>query len=211
MTFIVHGGAGTGSVPVEAALLLAGADYRVVDRYTDNASVARDAATPMGQVPALILPTGERITESCAILLHIAEAFPEARLGPLPGDPRRPAFLRWMAFVASAIYSLYWIRDEPSRLAATPQAQAVIMERTAERIAFCWGIMGAGLSPGRHLLGDELTVLDLYVAVASRWRPRRRRFYAVAPALADPVRRVDADPRLEAFWAERYPFEGDWE
>ena len=67
--------------------------------------------------------------------------------------------------------------------------------------------MDAQVSPSRYILGDELTVLDLYVAVVSRWSPRRQRFYAEAPKMAEVVRRVDADPRLADFWARRFPFE----
>jgi GST-like protein len=64
---------------------------------------------------------------------------------------------------------------------------------------------------GRYLLGDDLTVLDLYVAVVSRWGSRRKRFYEVAPRMSQVVRRVDADPRLTDFWAERFPFVEGWE
>jgi GST-like protein len=71
--------------------------------------------------------------------------------------------------------------------------------------------MGRETDPGRYILGDAPTVLDLYVTVVSRFRPRRRRFYAAAPRLADVVRRLDADPRLAALWAERYPFFEGWE
>ena len=89
-------------------------------------------------------------------------------------------------------------------------------ERTAERIAECWRTMDAQvreqLPRGTpYLLGDDLSVLDLYVTVASRWTPRRRRFYREAPRMAEVVRRVDADPRLAAFWAARFPFEDGWE
>ena len=56
-----------------------------------------------------------------------------------------------------------------------------------------------------------LSVLDLYMAVVSRWGPRRKGFYAAAPGLADVVRRVDADPRLTEFWAARFPFVEGWE
>ena len=56
--------------------------------------------------------------------------------------------------------------------------------RALSRIADCWRIMDAQITPGRFLLGEEMTVLDLYVAVASRWTPRRRRFYAEAPGMA---------------------------
>jgi GST-like protein len=71
--------------------------------------------------------------------------------------------------------------------------------------------MEAQLQPGRYLLGGELTVLDLYVTVVSRFGPWRRRFYESAPKMADVVRRVDADPRLADFWARRFPFEDGWE
>ncbi len=59
-----------------------------------------------------------------------------------------------------------------------------------------------------YLLGDRLSVLDLYVATASRWSPGRRSFYSVAPGLADAVRRTDAEPALAALWAERFPLFG---
>ena len=57
----------------------------------------------------------------------------------------------------------------------------------------------------------NVSVLDLYLAVTSRWGPRRRGFYAAAPSLAEVVRRVDAHPPLAAFWAERMPFAEGWE
>jgi GST-like protein len=83
--------------------------------------------------------------------------------------------------------------------------------RSLERISECWGMMEAQVAPGRYILGDRLTVLDLYVAVVSRFNPRRQRFYAVAPRLGEVVRRVDADPRLADFWPQRYPFEPGWD
>jgi GST-like protein len=212
--YVVHGAAGSGSVPVEAALTLAGQPYRLVEAAPwggadEAAQVAR--VNPMRQVPALELPTGELMTESAAMLLHLVEQFPQARLGPQPGEPGRAAFLRWMVYVPAAIYSLYWVRDAPSRLAADKAGEAVILARTAERISACWAAMEAQISPGRYLLDDELTVLDLYVAVLSRWRPRRRAFYAAAPKMGEVVRRVDAEPRLTAFWTARMPFSEGWE
>ena len=89
--------------------------------------------------------------------------------------------------------------------------QAPIKARTGERIAECWRLMDAQVSPGRYLLGDDLSVLDLYVTVVSRWGPRRKRFYEVAPRMSEVVRRVDAEPALAAFWAERFPFAEGWE
>ena len=211
--FTVYGAAGSGSVAVEAALTLLGEPYEVVERAIWNDPVAAEAVArinPMRQIPALVLPSGELMTESAAMLIWLADSHPQARLSPALDDPARPAFLRWMTYVAAQIYSLYWVRDDPSRVTADAAAGALILDRTAERIAECWRVMDAQVTPGLYLLGDRMTVLDVYVSVVSRWRPRRRRFYQEAPKMAQVVRRVDQDPRLTAFWADRFPFEGDY-
>ena len=133
-------------------------------------------------------------------------------MSPALDSPLRAQFLRWMTFIPASIYSLFWVRDDPSRLVGDDAAmQARVKAATAERIADCWAMMESRVSPGRYLLGDDLTVLDLYVAVISRWGPRRVRFYEAAPRMAEVVRRVGADPKLAAFWAERFPFFEGWE
>jgi GST-like protein len=208
--YVVYGQKGAGSVPVEATLLLLGEPYELVERAPTekpeaggitDAEMAR--INPMQQVPALVLPNGELMTESAAILIHLADSHPAARLSPAPDDPRRPAFLRWMLFVAAQIYGQVWARDDLGRLAADEAHKPVIRERTAERMAQCWRIMDSQVSPGRYILGQDLSVLDLYVTVVSHWGPRRPRFYQEAPKMAEVVRRVDQDPRLQAFWSER--------
>ena len=213
MSFTLYGAAGSGSVPVEAAMTLIGLDYRVIEAVTWEGEAERDkvaVANPMRQIPALILPNGEVLTESAAILIWLADSYPQARLGPTIDDPRRAQFLRWMSFIPAAIYSMFWVRDVPSRLVGDDMAaQAALKRRTAERIAECWRVMDSQIAPGRFLLGDDLSVLDLYVAVASRWTPRRARFSIEAPGMTEAVRRVDALPALQTFWAERFPFEPD--
>ena len=210
----IYGAAGSGSVPVEAALTLIGLPYELVDRADLNTLAGDEAfarVNPLRQVPALAFPGGELMTESAAMLIWLADRYPEARLAPPPLHRRRAAYLRWMAYVSSAIYALFWIRDDPSRLSDEPAEQARIKARTAERIANCWAMMDAQVAPGRYLLGEEIGVLDLYVTVVSRWGPRRERFYAVAPKMSEVVRRVDAEPALAEFWAARFPFTAGWE
>jgi GST-like protein len=189
---------------------LLGEPYELVERAPTEKPEAGDISdeamariNPMRQVPALVLPNGELMTESAAILIHLADSHPAARLAPAPDEPQRPAFLRWMVFVAAQIYGQVWARDDPARLAADEAHKAVIRERTAERMADCWRIMDRQVRPGRYILGDDLSVLDLYVTVVSHWGPRRPRFDQEAPKMAEVVRRVDQDPRLAALWAAR--------
>jgi GST-like protein len=200
--YIVYGERGAGSVAVEATLTLLGADYRV-----ENVPEAQlgSIPNPMAQVPALLLPGGELMTESAAILTWLADGHPAARLSPAVDSPLRPAFLRWMAFVSAAIYAHYWARDVPARLVKDPAAQAEVKASLAARIAHAWGVMEAGIDPGRYLLGDEITVLDVYVTVVSRWTPRQALHERIAPGIGEVVRRVETDPRLAALWTERFP------
>ncbi len=201
--YVLYGASGTGSVAVEAALTLIGARYRGED--IPETDLAGAGFIPMAQVPALRLPDGQLMTESAAILIWLAEAHPDAKLAPPAGDSRRAEFLRWMAFVSAAIYAHYWARDVPSRLTAEAAAQAEVKAALEQRIAKSWGIMEAGITPGDYLLGDSLTVLDLYVTVVSRWTPRRALHETIAPRLAAVVRRVESDPRLADLWARRFP------
>jgi GST-like protein len=203
--YVVYGAKGTGSVPVEATLKLLDLPYRVVEAYGDDPALY--AANPMRQVPALIPPGGELMTESAAILIWLADNHPEARLAPTMAAHARPAFLRWMAFVSAAIYALYWIRDDPTRVIDDPELGKIAKARIGDRFIDCWRIMEGQVDPGRYILGDTLSVLDLYVTVVSRWAGGRARFNEAAPKLAEVARRVDAEPRLRDFWAERFPFD----
>jgi GST-like protein len=206
----LYGARASGSVAVEAALALLGLPYELVEGATWADPAARERVAPvnpMRQIPTLVLPDGEVMTESAAILIHLADLHPASRLAPAVGAPRRGAFLRWMAYVASAIYALHWIKPDVRRVGAPPEARDAVIAAVHDRIAFCWAQMDAQIEPGTWLLGDELTVLDLYVGVVSRFGPWRERFFEVAPRMAPAVRRVDADPRLAALWRARFDAE----
>jgi len=207
-TLTLYGAQASGSVAVEAALTLLGLPYSLIEGATWAEEAARDrvaTSNPMRQIPTLVMPDGEVMTESAAILIYLADLDPAATLAPAPGDPRRRQFLRWMVYVSSAIYALHWIKPDVKRIGAPETCRDAVVEAVHERIAFCWANMDEQLNPGDYLLGDELTVLDLYVAVVSRFGPWRERFEEVAPRMTPVVHRVDSDPRLAQLWAARFP------
>ena len=204
----LYGAAASGSVAVEAALTLLGQPFTLVEGATWTQEAARERVAPtnpMRQIPTLVLPDGEVMTESAAILIYLADLHPEARLAPAANDRLRRQFLRWMLYVSSAIYSLHWIKPDVKRIGAPDSARDAVVDAVHERIAFCWANMDRQLMPGRWLLGDELSVLDLYVAVISRFGPWRERFYEAAPRMAEVIKRVDDEPRGAALWRERFP------
>ena len=204
----LYGAQASGSVAVEAAMTLLGLPYTLIEGATWAEAAARDrvaTSNPMRQIPTLVLPDGEVMTESAAILIYLADLDPAGTLAPAPKDPKRRQFLRWMLYVSSAIYSLHWIKPEVGRIGAPESSRESVIEAVHDCIAFCWANMDSQLSPGRFLLGEELTVLDLYVAVVSRFGPWRERFAEVAPRMLAAVHHVDAEPRLAALWRARFP------
>ena len=210
----LFGAEASGSIAVEAAMTLLGIPYTLVEGATWVEESARERVAPLNplrQVPTLVLPGGEVMTETAAILIDLADRHPAAGLGPAITDPRRRQFLRWMVYVSSEIYALYWIKSDITRIGVPLELGQVVIDAVHERIAFCWQSMDAQLQPDRYLIGNELTVLDLYVAVVSRFGPWRARFYKAAPKMAPVVRRVDAEERLGDFWPRRFPFDDGWE
>ena len=64
-------------------------------------------------------------------------------------------------------------------------------------------MMDAQVEPGCFILGDDLSVLDLYVTVTSRWG---RAGCASIKKRPSAQRSSDgSDPRLTKFWSERFP------
>ncbi len=212
--FILYGAAGSGSVAVEAALTLLQLDYQVVEAAPWGDEAARAAArrfNPLGEVPTLVLPGGEVMTQSAAILIWLGDRYAGAGFSPRPEDRRRVGYLRWMTYVPGAVYWNYTVRDHPERWVADPAGQAELRAAARQRIIDSWAAMESEVEPAPYLLGHSLSLLDVYVAVASRWTPRRRVFRQHCPKLAQAVERVDADPRLRALWEARFPFEPGWD
>jgi GST-like protein len=204
----VYGAEGSGSVAVEAALTLMGVPYELIDADPWGPAAARDLleqVSPLKQVPVLELEDGRRITESAAILLWFGDSREGRPFCPALADPVRPEYLRWMVYVPAAIYPMYALKDNVWDWARDGEAQIALTARALDRVIACWKVMEAQTSPRPYILGDHLTFLDLYVTIVSRWSPGRDAFAAACPKLAEVVRRVDADPRLQALWAKRFP------
>ncbi len=97
-TYTLFGTQGCGSTIVAAALALTAFPwgYEEVDYTQDGPERDRLLAlNPLGQVPTLVLPNDEVMTESAAIILLLHDRAPHAELAPPGGSPLLPRFLRW--------------------------------------------------------------------------------------------------------------------
>ena len=203
----LYGVRGWGSTLAEGALEWTGTPYEFVSvEGFDQPGSARDqllTVNPLARVPTLVAPDGGVLTESAAIVLHLAELSPAAGLAPPPCDPRRRFFLDRLIWFVSALYPTFTYRDYPERWAPDAAAQ-----RAANVDAFrktLWLQLEAQAGDGPWLLGDTPTALDLYAAVMSHWRPRRAWLARHCPRLSALVARADALPRIAGVLARNFP------
>jgi GST-like protein len=195
-----------GSVFVEALLALANEPYELIDvdvrnNPADRAKLA--AVNPLVQLPTIVTPEGDVMTESGAMALYIAERAPAGLLAPPPGDPLRPAYLRWQIFLVANVYASYMIDDMPARWADDEAGQASIKARAdAFRKQLLPIVEQNAGTP--WFLGERFSTLDVFVSVMTRWSPRRDWYRENCPKLYAISLAVDALPALRKIWQYNY-------
>lgn len=180
-----------------------GAPYELIAVGRDPAEVDKyRRVNPTGKVPALVLPQGTAMFESAAICLYLADAYPQARLGPAPGAEERARFLQWMVYLSANLYECALRIYYSDRYSSEGKGAAEgIKQQASEDFLSILGVMVPSLSP--YLLGREPSAADYYLYVVGGWGPDGREpLHRKWPALArhtqllaarPSVRKVDAD------------------
>jgi GST-like protein len=200
--YTLIGQPGWGSAITEAALTLADLPFQFETVEVRGSTAEREPLlrrNPLCEVPTLVLPNGKVMTESAAIMLHIADRVPAAGLVPLAPGELRDAFLRWLAFMVAALYPTFTYGDVSSRYVSGKTAQDELRASTdAARLRY-WSVFEAAITSPWAL--GEFTALDIYVTVMVQWRPGREWFKANAPKLDAIARQGLALPKLKGVWA----------
>lgn len=205
----LYGAGGSGSAAIEAALVLTGASYRVVEGATWAPSEGYEALkqlNPLAQVPAIVFDDGTLVTESVAILLCLAEQFPAAAL--LPTDrPSRTQALRGLVYLAANCYAAIGVLDYPERWVqgADDACLDAVRVGAQQRLYALWSHFADIMMPAPWLSGPALGALDILAAVISHWSGARAHLEAERPALARLLGEVEADPRLAPVFDRHWP------
>ena len=153
---------------------------------------------PLRQVPALTLEDGTLLTESGAILFHLAEAHPG--FAPLPGAPGRAAYLRWMFFMGATIYPTAMQIIHPENYIDDAAQHPAIVARANRVLARQWSPVEDALADGGRLAGAGLSAADLYAAMFALWFPDMAEVSG-RPATARLVAELTARPAIGAVLA----------
>lgn len=162
----------TGSLAIEAALTEAGADFKITPvnlKAGETRTEAFTAINPRQQIPALRLPDGSVMTEGAAILLHIADAFPDMRLAPVPGSPERGQHDRWLFFMAVNVYEGELRKLNPGRYTIDESGAEAVQKAANAYVDRHYEILNEQIKNGPYVLGGNFTVLDIYIWMLAQW------------------------------------------
>ncbi|UWQ20684.1 glutathione S-transferase family protein [Jannaschia sp. W003] len=190
----LHLARGTVALAAHMALEEAALPHRLA--WVDFAAAAQRgpaflALNPKGRVPVLETPEGA-LTETPAILEHVAALAPEAALMPDGAWPRARV-RETMAWLASTVHVAHAHRMRGHRWSDDPAAHASMQAKVPET-------MGAAAAEAEERLGEcpwlhgAFSVADLHLYAIARWLPGDGVDLARFPRLAAHGRAVAARP-----------------
>jgi glutathione S-transferase len=111
---------------------------------------------PMGKLPTIV-HRGTAVTETAAILMYLADAFPKAGLAPGMDDPKRGTYLRWLMFAVGCLEPAIIDRMLKRPSGDRPTALAYgTYEDTMNALEIA-------LTPGPFILGEKFSTADLFI------------------------------------------------
>jgi glutathione S-transferase len=146
---------------------------------------------PMGKVPAIV-HRGVVVTEGAAICSYLADAFPAAKLAPLPSEPARGTYFRWLFFAAACLEPAAIDKTSPRAAEVRPSALGY---GTYEDVM---NAIESAITPGPHVLGDRFSAADVYLASQLGWGLMVKSVEA-RPAFVEYVQRLSKRPAFGRF------------
>jgi glutathione S-transferase len=147
-----------------AALAEIGVEYELVriERDEAQADAAYRALNPLGVVPTLV--DGDLVlTESAAILLYLADRYPDALLAP----PNRAQFYRWLIFMTNTVQTTMLRFFYPERYGGDG-----VREVAASDAAGHFDLLDRTLDGREWVVGEHRTAADLFLFMLTRWGRR---------------------------------------
>lgn len=187
------------------ALELSGLAYearRVDFAQNEQRSPAFLAINPKGRVPALVTERGV-LTETPAILAYICQCRPEAGLAPLDDAYAFAQLQSFNSYLCSTVHVAHAHRYRGHRWADLPEAIEAMKLKVPQNMRDCFRLIEQDLLKGPWVLGEKLSVADLYLFTIGRWLPGDEVDINEFPRVADHARRVQQLPAVQRVLAQQ--------
>jgi len=164
-------------------------ETKIVTIRTADGKGARDPANPHphGKVPALV-HDGHVVFEGGAIAVYLTDLFPEAKLGPKAGDPKRGEYLSWMAYRSGEM--------EPAFLERRFNINHVYGAMGWAAPDEVEEVLNGHLDKNKYFLGDDFSAVDVMLGGGLNFMIMFK-MVTETPVLKDYCARITARPAFK--------------
>ena len=185
-----------GSAITEAFLRWAKIDYK----YTELDWEKRDEwpriigkYNSLPQVPTLILPSGEVLTETLATAIHANKK----RKGLIPIGKNEDRFWRWAIFIIANIYPTFTYGDNVKTFVKKPATQKELFSSVMKKRKSLWKTLEKECG-NKWFLGNTFSAIDCYLGFMAYWTPGHDWFKKNCPKLYKISIRFKKHPSFKA-------------
>lgn len=199
MTFTLYYAPGTCALASHIVLEQAAADYAAIRLDLPAAQQLTPeylAINPKGRVPALVTERGV-LTETPAVLLYLAQTFPQAELAPF-NDPFALAELQAVnSYLCSTVHVAHAHRRRAQRWADDAAAQQAMQAKVAQNMTECFSWIEREMLRGPWVMGSAYTVADPYLFTLASWLKGDGVDIAQFPRVAEHSQRMRQLPAVQ--------------
>jgi glutathione S-transferase len=203
---------GTCALASHIVLQEAGADYETVRldfRSNDQRKPEYLAINPKGRVPALVTDRGI-LTETPAILVFVAQTFPQARLAPLDDAFALARGQAFNSYLFSTVHVAHAHRVRGYRWvdADDTAAIAAMQKKVPLSVAECFDLIEREMFVGPWVMGDSYSICDPYLFTLAQWLETDGVNPLRFPKVQDHWKRMSERPGVKTALAQESPLSG---
>ena len=183
-----------------------GADYstvRIEFAKEQQKSAEYLKINPKGRVPALVTDKGV-LTETPAMLVYVAQRFPQARLAPMD-DPFCFAQIQsFNSYLCSSLHVAHAHRMRGHRWVDADDAHSIaaMQRKVPESVGAGFEMIEREMLKGPWVMGDQYTICDPYLFTLAQWLEKDGVDPARIPRVVDHRRRMSERPGVKKAIAE---------
>ena len=153
------------------------------------------AINPKGYVPALVLDSGELLTEGPAIVQYIADQRPATGLAPAAGSLARYRLQEMLTYIGGELHKNYGPLFSPA-------SSQQLRDETVAALQKRYALIEKQLQGKSYLFGEQFTAADAYLFVVTRWAAKLKVDLSALPNLQAFQERVLARPAVQTAMKE---------
>jgi glutathione S-transferase len=154
---------------------------------------------PKGSVPALLLDSGELLTEGAVISQYLCSQKKDQKLLPPESDQRRFKILEWLNFTTSELHKTYSVFFSAPRDFADESVRSLVIEKAKTNLFKKLDHVEKSLAAnGPYLTGPEFSPADAYLFTVLSWSKSVRIELSAYPKIMGFLEMVSLRPAVQA-------------